>query len=60
MKKSDIAFLSQLYKSLDEASERMRDAHHNKDSEKFNQAKKVSIDLRLKIAKLLKDGRGKH
>lgn len=60
MKKSDVAFLNQLYKSLDEVSERLQIAYHNKDLEGFNQAKKVSLNLRLKINKILKNGKGKY
>lgn len=60
MKKEDFAFLNQLYKSLEEASAKLDEDFVKKDIKKFEETKKVIVDLRLKINGILENGKGKY
>ena len=53
-------FLNQLYKSLDEASSKLYEDFSKGDTKKFEETKKVIVDLRLKINKVLENGKGKY
>lgn len=60
MKKEDVIFLNQLYKSIGEVSEKIYIAYSQNDADKLELAKKVAFDLRLKIKKVIENGKGKY
>ncbi len=53
MKRDDIPFLNQLIKSLDEAIPKLEKTYKKKEAEKFNETKKVVIDIQQKISEIL-------
>ena len=54
LKKEDIPFLEQLVNSLEEASKKLEDAYNKKNSENFNKAKRLMLDLQGKISEGIK------
>lgn len=54
LKKEEVVFLSQLIKSLDEASIKLNYAYENKDYEAFNKLKKFIFEVQKKISEVLK------
>ncbi|VVB82463.1 Uncharacterised protein [uncultured archaeon] len=54
MESSDILFLSQLVKSLEEASVSLEQAYEKKSFDKFNQSKKIMIKIQKEISEILK------
>lgn len=60
MKKEEIVFLNQLYKSLWESILRLEKAIEDNDRESVNKEKNFSIDIRTKINKLIENGKNQY
>jgi hypothetical protein len=53
MKRSDILFLSQLVKSLEEAEKKMEEYSKKKDYENFNKTKRIILKVQEEISKIV-------
>ena len=54
MNKDDVLFLSQMVKSLEDASEKLKTAYEKEEYTKFNNSKKLILKLQEEIDNLLK------
>lgn len=54
MKKEDMTFLNQLVKSLEDAELKLEEAHQTGNSEKFNEVKRLMIQIQKQITETLK------
>jgi len=54
MKKEDISTLSQLIKSMEEASSKLEEAYEKKDVGKFHELKKFIIKIQREISGIVK------
>ena len=54
MKKEDIQILNQLVKTLEEIELKLEEAYKKKDSERFNNSKRLMIKIQKQISGILK------
>ena len=54
MKKEDIPVLSQLVKTLEEIELKLEEAYDKKDSDSFNNLKKLMLKIQKQISRVLK------
>jgi len=50
LKESDISILNQITKSLEESLSQMKKAQRKKDPEKFNEAKKLLLQIQKRLS----------
>jgi hypothetical protein len=54
MEKGDVPLLEQMIKSLEEANDILNESYNKNDSQKFNKAKKIILQIQDKISEILK------
>jgi|TARA_Y100000310_G_scaffold340754_1_gene437627 hypothetical protein len=54
MKEEDISLLNQMVETLKEAETKLEEFYNKKDHEKFNQSKKLILQIQEKISEVLK------
>ncbi len=54
MEKGDVPFLMQLVKSLEDSELKLERAHNTNDSVKFNEVKKLMLQIQKQIAEIVK------
>lgn len=54
IKESDISFLNQLVKTLEDSFNKLEKAYNKKDSENFNKLKKIVVQTQGKILEVIK------
>jgi len=54
MKTEDIQFLNQLIKSLEDAEKNLAKSYEKKDYDKFNQSKKIMLQIQKEISEIIK------
>ncbi len=53
MKKEDVEMLGQMAKSLEEASDVLDDSYKKGDAQRFNQSKKLILQIQNKISEII-------
>jgi len=54
MKKEELAFLNQMVDSIEKATIKLEESYEDKEFEKFNQAKKLILNIQRRISEILK------
>lgn len=54
MNKEDVQFLNQLVKSLDDAGKKLEESYMKLNYEKFNQSKKIILQIQKEILEMIK------
>jgi hypothetical protein len=54
MNKEDMQFLNQLVNSLEDAEKNLKKGYEKRDSDKFNQSKKIMLKIQKEISEIIK------